>query len=94
MLRIDGLTEGRLVRRRVGSTEEVEEGSTLGLYEVGSLVGRLVGGNFGLRLGALDAEGLTDGLDVGGVDEAAEGDGVLTTVGSRDGSRVGIIVGT
>jgi hypothetical protein len=33
-------------------------------------------------------------LEVGGVDEAAEGDEVLTTVGASDGSWVGIIVGT
>ena len=58
MLRIDGLKEGYLVDRRVGlneddtvgSIEEVEVGSALDLHE-GCLVGRLVGGNLGLRLG-------------------------------------------
>jgi hypothetical protein len=47
VLRIDGLKEGRLVDRRVdttedntvGNTEEVEVGSAVGLLEEGSLVG-------------------------------------------------------
>jgi len=59
VLCIDGLKEGRLVDRKVvpneddtvGNTEEVEVGSAVGLQEEGSLVGRLVGGNLGLRLG-------------------------------------------
>ena len=95
VLRIDGLKEGRLVGKKVGTTEddtvgnteEVEVGSAVGLQEEGgSLVGQLVGGNLGLRLGELDEEGQADGLDVGGVDEAAEGDEVLKTVGASDGS--------
>jgi len=65
VLYIDGLQEGRLVDRRVGpyeddtvgNTKEVEVGSAVGLQEEGSLVGRLVGGNLGLRLGELDEEG-------------------------------------
>ena len=62
MLCIDGVKEGRLVDRRVGpyeddTVEEVEVGSAVGLQEEGSLVGRLVGGNLGLRLGELDEEG-------------------------------------
>ena len=65
MLCIDGLQEGRLVDRRVGpneddtvgNIEEVEVGSAVGLQDEGSLVGRLVGGNLGLRLGELDEEG-------------------------------------
>ena len=94
VLRIDGLKEGRLVGRKVGTTEddtvgnteEVEVGSAVGLQEEGNLVGQLVGANLGLRLGELDEEGQADGLDVGGVDEAAEGVEVLTTVGASDGS--------
>ena len=93
VLRIDGF-KGRLVGKKVGTTEddtvgnteEVEVGSVLGLQEEGSLVGQLVGANLGLRLGELDEEGQADGLDVGGVDEAAEGDEVLKTVGASDGS--------
>ena len=94
MLRIDGLKERRLVGRKVGTTEdvtvgnteEVKVGSVVGLQEEGRLVGRLVGGNLGLRLGELDEEGQADGLEVGGVDEVLEGDGLLTTVGASDGS--------
>ncbi len=90
VLRIDGLKEGRLVGRKVGTTEdvtvgnteEVEVGSAVGLQEEGRLVGQLVGGNLGLR--NLDEEGQADGLEVGGVDD--EGDGLLTTVGASDGS--------
>jgi len=92
VLRIDGLKERRLVGRKVGTTEddivgnteEVKVGSAVGLQEEGRLVGRLVGGNLGLRLGELDEEGQADGLEVGGVDD--EGDGLLTTVGASDGS--------
>jgi len=94
VLRIDGSKEVRLVGRKVGTTEDdtvgntedVEVGSAVGLQEEGNLVGQLVGANLGLRLGELDEEGQADGLDVGGVDEAAEGDEVLTTVGASDGS--------
>jgi hypothetical protein len=94
VLRIDGLKERRLVGRKVGTTEvdtvgnteEVEVGSAVGLQEEGNLVGQLVGGNLGLRLGELDEEGQADGLEVGGVDEVLEGDGLLTTVGASDGS--------
>ena len=88
------MKEERLVDRKVdtteddtvGNTEEVEVGSAVGLQDEGSLVGRLVGGNLGLRLGELDEEGQADGLDVGGKDEVVEGDGLLTTVGASDGS--------
>ena len=94
VLRKDGLKERRLVGRKVGTTEvdtvgnteEVKVGSVVGLQEEGRLVGRLVGGNLGLRLGELDEEGQADGLEVGGVDEVSEGDGLLTTVGASDGS--------
>ena len=94
VLRIDGLKEGRLVGRKVGSneddtvgnTEEVEVGSVVGLQEEGSLVGQLVGANLGLRLGDLDEEGQADGSDVGGKDDVVEGDGLLTIVGASDGS--------
>jgi hypothetical protein len=68
------------VDRKVGTTEDDTVGNTEEV-EVGSAVGFL-----GLRLGDLDEEGQADGLEVGGVDEAAEGDEVLTTVGASDGS--------
>jgi hypothetical protein len=70
----------------VGNNEEFEVGSAVGLQEVGSLVGQLVGANLGLRLGGLDKEGQADGSDVGGKDDVVEGDGMLTIVGASDGS--------